>query len=379
MKNFGVKSNMALDYLNGILSSVYTKSFEITGIEKNCIERVYREYNEDGERILSIHYDNDENIRLKQVSKLDGFGNQVGYVNYDSFDNQISAGKYEYDYRTRMIAKYHNGECEEQYKYDENDNIIQVYYPNTGARDLYEYAINNFASTQLSIRGEDSLFGSIFGGPNKKLTTFLNDALGNIYEMRVFDAETKNLLFLQKNKINDQGDEIESIGYNADGSVHAHLKYNYEYDNKNNWTLKQTLTSVGRVYHETTRTIKYLFSEDHNINTTIETAYRKRKLNGQQLALLFIALSKGLFPKPINSSELNNCELIYEQHGDSNLTLYFKNNYYKKLIAAISNAYNEGKFAASNAEDDWNDLMYSIERAEGINNVEFNKLEIYKV
>lgn len=124
---------------------------------------------------------------------------------------------------------------------------------NINAKDLYEYDLNNFVTKQISILTKKSLLGS----PQNKLTLLTNDTFGNITEMKVFDYESKQLLFNQKNTINHIGDEVESIGYNGDGSIYSHVKYNYKYDTKGNWILKETLTQDGRLYKEEKRIISY--------------------------------------------------------------------------------------------------------------------------
>lgn len=373
MKNFGIKGDTTLDFLKGNVNSVENTTYDIKDGATEPTERSYREYDKNGNRTSSVYYDENDNVRLKQVSQFNGAGKKIGYVNYNKYGSQDSNGKYQYDFNGRMIAKHHDGTCEEQYEYDNSGNVSQVYYPNTGRRDLYEYDLNNLATKQLSIKGENSLFGSLFGGPNKKLTLFTNDKFGNIIEMKVYDAESKNLLFTQKNSINSNGDEIESIGYNGDGSVYSHVKYNYQYDNNGNWILKQTLNKDGKVYRENKREITYHNNTTTDTSSQSETPFKKKRLNGQQLALLYIALSKSLFPKPTNS------ELFYEGHNDGSCTLFFKNEYYIKLTSAISQAYNDGKFAQSNSEDDWNNLKYTIDNADGVDNIDTNKLQVYQV
>ncbi|MDC3268877.1 hypothetical protein OAU19_00160 [Flavobacteriaceae bacterium] len=81
---------------------------------------------------------------------------------------------------------------------------------------------------------------------------------------------------------------------------------------------------------------------------------KKAELNGQQLALLSNALSKDLFPKPYEG------ELLSETLYNGNCVLYFEDDYFDKLDFKIKEKYNEGAFAKSNAEAEWNDLMEAI-------------------
>ncbi len=85
---------------------------------------------------------------------------------------------------------------------------------------------------------------------------------------------------------------------------------------------------------------------------------KKTELNGQQLALLSNALSKELFPKPYKG------ELLSKTLNNDNCILYFEDNYFNKLNLKIKEKYNEGAFARSNAESEWNDLMKAINTSE---------------
>lgn len=84
---------------------------------------------------------------------------------------------------------------------------------------------------------------------------------------------------------------------------------------------------------------------------------KKQTLNGDELALLWIAFSKGLFPKPDKG------EIMYKTAEPSGCTLFFEFRYFDKLIDAIRNTKNAGKFRESNAENDWNNLLTTLENS----------------
>lgn len=96
-------------------------------------------------------------------------------------------------------------------------------------------------------------------------------------------------------------------------------------------------------------------------------------LNGQRLALLYIALSNGLFNRPKKG------QIYYEGHNDGSSTLYFKRDYYALLTESIFKVYYQGKFTQSNAESDWNDLKYAIDGAEVSERADIEKMELYSV
>jgi hypothetical protein len=373
MKNFGIKTDRANDYLVGKVKSVTIKIFDIKEGIKELNYHSMNEYNFDGHRCLSLYYKKSGGLRLRQVFRFDNDGNKIGYTNYNTNGLRDGQGIYELDNEGKIVNKFHDGEHLECYEYDDNDNITEVFYNNTGDRDIYEYDNNGLVIKQLSLSGESSMFGNIFGGPKKKLTTYVNDRWGNIIEMKVYNAETRELLFTQKNTINNQGDEIESIGYKADGLVHAHMKYEYIYDNNGNWILQKTTTKDGRVYNEHEREITYHSDITETVPQAIEEltkdVWRFKRLDGQELAFLTTALMKNLFPKP-QKGQL----LVKDGLGDGSCILYFESSYFTKLTTAIRNSYNSGAFAKSNAEDDWNDLMYAVESANPVNNIEINSL-----
>lgn len=373
MKNFGIKSDRTLDFLIGDVKSVTNKTFQIKDGMKELNDHSMREYNSDGYRSLSIYYEKSGGLKLRQVSRFDDQGNKIGYTNYNANDLRDSQGKYELDYNGKIVRKFHGGELEESYEYDDNNNITVVLYANTGGRDIYEYDDNGLAIQQLSLSGDNSMFGNLFGGPKKQLTTFVNDRWGNITEMKVYNAETRELLLTQKNTINNHGDEIEIIGYKADSSIPGHVKYEYKYDNKGNWTFKKTLKNDGFVYREEERVITYHSDIQETVLQAKEElsqdAWRFKRLDGQELALLTTALMKNLFPKP-QKGQL----LVKDGLGDGSCILYFERSYFAKLTSEIRSSYNAGAFAKSNAEDDWNDFMFTLESAKLDNNIDIKLL-----
>lgn len=98
---------------------------------------------------------------------------------------------------------------------------------------------------------------------------------------------------------------------------------------------------------------------------------KKKQLNGQQLSLLWISLSKNLFPKPRKG------EILSQSNNDGSCTLYFDNDYILILQKAIKEAFNAGKFKESNSEADWIDLMNAIDSVENAIDVNIDELEIY--
>ena len=104
-----------------------------------------------------------------------------------------------------------------------------------------------------------------------------------------------------------------------------------------------------------------------------ENNFKLVNLNGQQLALLAIALSKDLFHRPKKG------QVYYESHNDSSCTLYFKSDYYGLLENSILMASYQGKFRQSNSEAEWNNLKEKIDNAEISNRDDIEKLQLYSI
>jgi hypothetical protein len=107
--------------------------------------------------------------------------------------------------------------------------------------------------------------------------------------------------------------------------------------------------------------------------STVKNDYKSIRLNGQELALLYMALSKSLFSRPKKG------QIFYESHNDGSCTLHFKRDYYSLLTASILTAFYQGKFRQSNAESDWNDLKDKIDGAKISERNDVENLELYSL
>lgn len=105
--------------------------------------------------------------------------------------------------------------------------------------------------------------------------------------------------------------------------------------------------------------------------STVENDYKSIRLNGQELALLYMALSKSLFSRPKEG------QVYYESHNDSSCTIYFKSDYYSSLTSSILTASYQGKFRQSNAESDWENLKNTIDQAQTSDKDDIENLQLY--
>lgn len=94
-----------------------------------------------------------------------------------------------------------------------------------------------------------------------------------------------------------------------------------------------------------------------NFKSENQEEWLKRNFNPQQLGFLFNALLKNLFPRP------NKGEILVESYEDYSCTLHFTKEYFSDLTLSVSEASKAGKFASSNSEREWINLMAAIENS----------------
>lgn len=101
---------------------------------------------------------------------------------------------------------------------------------------------------------------------------------------------------------------------------------------------------------------------------------KRKKLDMGQLGMMSNAIMKGLYPQPSKT-----CILVDEppNYSEDRHYLYFSSDYYQKLIQTMNNHVAEGKYASSNAESDWLDLVKAVSNAEDYNPTDFSKLKPY--
>jgi hypothetical protein len=78
--------------------------------------------------------------------------------------------------------------------------------------------------------------------------------------------------------------------------------------------------------------------------------HKSGTFNGNQLALFSMGLMRNLFPRPTGRG------LLVDNHNDETTTLYLDEDYYNSLISAMDQHRNDGAFARSNSEAEWNNL-----------------------
>lgn len=100
--------------------------------------------------------------------------------------------------------------------------------------------------------------------------------------------------------------------------------------------------------------------------------YKKQDFNENELALFFQSFGKSLFTRP---KEGDIKSILIDRRGSC--SLFFHNEYYELLKNDIVSAYEQGKFALSNAKQDWENLMKTYLSATDEKIPDSNKIEDY--
>lgn len=94
--------------------------------------------------------------------------------------------------------------------------------------------------------------------------------------------------------------------------------------------------------------------------------YKKIRLPYKNFSgLITNAFLKGLFVKP----EPNEFYLVdlNSSRDLSTYTIYFEENYYRRLISKLDNLVQNGDFNRSNASEDWMQLYFYLKKFEDVN------------
>ena len=94
--------------------------------------------------------------------------------------------------------------------------------------------------------------------------------------------------------------------------------------------------------------------------------FKKQEFDRDELGLLSIAFSKNLFSRPQNG------DISVENHhslDDCGCTFFIKNEFYSRVKTDMEKAHQNGKFAESNANDEWVSLMNQFLKAKSVDDL----------
>ena len=264
MKNPSLQNDRILDFLNGdVKSSSLSRYFIKDGIETLKEHRI-REYDRNGSRTKTINYNEDGNVILEQISEFNFKNFKIGYKNFDGLGIFDSSGRYEINSKGNIISKYYNDRLEETYKYDALGRIVEQTYCSSGDEIEYVYEIDGkYIILQKNYQN----------GICTHLLKYKNDEKGNILSIETYKMPLNELRHTQVFIINEWGDEIESYVTIENGDKSNWYKYEYKYDQKENWISKTIKTFEDKVFQIVKREIDY-----YNINVNSSKIKSEREI-----------------------------------------------------------------------------------------------------
>lgn len=100
---------------------------------------------------------------------------------------------------------------------------------------------------------------------------------------------------------------------------------------------------------------------------------KKQTFNGSELAMLFQAFTKKLFIRPQKGDIFS----VSTHSVDNDCDFYFRLDYYELLKKDFQEAYTQGKFVQSNANQEWISLMEKVQSAQDTFLEDSSSLEDY--
>lgn len=100
---------------------------------------------------------------------------------------------------------------------------------------------------------------------------------------------------------------------------------------------------------------------------------KKQTFNGSELAMLFQAFTKKLFIRPQKGDIFS----VSTHSVDNDCDFYFRLDYYELLKKDFQEAYTQGKFVQSNANQEWVSLMEKVQSAQDTFLEDSSSLEDY--
>lgn len=205
---------------------------EFWSFNEEISHRVYN-YNEDGNCIESICYNQDKTVKDYGKFSYDKNGNIQEEVFYDSADKLIS----KYVYTTDK-----NGNVTDQLEFNQNEELEVSHSSKYNSSSLETEHITCF-----------------YENGNRMFTkqTFAYNLSGKITESILFDDE-RNILSQWVYSYNEQGSLVSEEVFDSDKKLTEKRTYTYEYDSVGNWTTRisyNAITSDAQVI--TVRKIEY--------------------------------------------------------------------------------------------------------------------------
>jgi YD repeat-containing protein len=231
-----LKGDVILVYSNGIYGFTYIDLYNENGF---LTQRFSGKKSENFD-LYKTSYENEKIINI--INQSEGLGRKFSE----------SESKYTYDPNGKLISVISDG-FSTQYNYNEEGRLMSEI--GTGDVGVYErkyyYSNSKLDSTTLLMKVEDDGYFS---------TYVIDDNYEIIKRFQVKSGEKKFLKFISNRKKNEKKDIIEDIEneFDPEGNTikTTTTKYEYNYDEKGNWTQKRSIED-GVLKVTESRTIVY--------------------------------------------------------------------------------------------------------------------------
>ncbi len=199
-------------------------------------------FNEVGDQIEFISYKSDGSVGDKIKKNYDDHGNLTTDWLYDSDGKLKLKVIYKYDDTGSLIESYWykpEGKLEEKIKfqYEENERIKEEYSYNSEGELVYKWIRRYDENGNLT---EVSSYNSEGKLENKRIRRY--DENGNLTEESSYNSEGK-LENKWIKQYDEKGSLIEECMYDSEGKLEYKSKFEYQYDERGNWTQCLSVTT----------------------------------------------------------------------------------------------------------------------------------------
>ncbi len=181
------------------------------------------EYDEDGNKIMAVSYDENGNVTGKTEYQYDEDGNNIMAVSYDENGNVTGKTEYQYDKKGNMIrlVNYKDGRViiDNKYEYDKNGNM--TYWGdydldgNVNEERKYEYEYDKYGNIKIQ---------KVYYGDTKYRYEYEYDKNG-IKTLKT--CYNENGKIESKYEFNEYEQIVQQIEYNENGEFMHRIEYEY--------------------------------------------------------------------------------------------------------------------------------------------------------
>lgn len=228
------------------------------------IERYVYEYNESGKEISYSHYNDNNSLVSKSITKWYSSDQKESYITYDQNGNIKYEQQYVYDEKGNVIEESYKNEHGIVYMkwiktYDEKNRVIKTdYYENEINYSMITYQYDDLTGivTQKFLDKNGNYLSSsqyLYDKDGRILKSTEENGNYTINEYHENGKQIKSLSYDNQDriqhgyelKLDEEGKEIEYIGFGENGQINHKVQYEYLYDPYGNLIEKVTKSLLG--------------------------------------------------------------------------------------------------------------------------------------